>query len=353
MVHIFLGLLNYHRQVCAIVIICILLILTSGCSQPHTGTVLPPSLPDNSSSLQQTVVPLPGTDRPIPGPAASATGCFLSAGSGNSSCLFLTFIDVAQGDAILVRSPSGRTMLIDAGKPDHRNDVLSVLQNLGVSSIDILIATHSHGDHIGGMPAVIQTFPVRQFVQSAVPCGSSECRTLHAALSQKEVPVQVVGKGNSIAFDPAINVTVLNPPENLYGDVNDNSLVLRLAYGNTTFILTGDAGKDAEAGMISAGLPIRADVLKAGHHGLSSSTTGPFVSRIDPEITVISLEMSTRPTHPDPNVIRRLEESGSVIYRTDKDGTISIASDGSTLAVVTGKNRTPVWYPVPAAAVSA
>ena len=353
MVHGFHGLLDYYRPAYTIAIICILVLLTPGCTQPHDGTLLPPSVPSNSTPLQSAVVPPPVTSGQIQGTAVSAPGCFLPPGSGTSTCLTLTFIDVAQGDAILIRSPSGRTMLIDAAKPEHGGNVVSFLQNRGVSLIDILVATHPHGDHIGGMPAVILAFPVGQFVQSAAPCESLECHTLKAALLRKNIQVQVVGNGNRIAFDPAVNVTVLNPPKNLYKAVNDNSLVLRLVYGNTTFLLTGDAGKDAEAGILAAHLPIRADVLKAGHHGLSSSTSGPFVSRVDPEITVISLEKSIRPTHPDPDVIHRLEESGSVIYRTDNDGTVTILSDGSTLAVMTGNNMTPSLHPVPSAVVSA
>ncbi|MFA4877486.1 MAG: MBL fold metallo-hydrolase [Methanoregula sp.] len=348
------------------VTVLILTIILTGCIQPHeTAAETPvPSISKNDGSALQPVfvTPVSGTALPpsegvlvkadlkgsCPSSAPVNTSiCTVSA----SSCLTLTFIDVEQGDAILVRSPSGRILLIDAGKEEHDDDVISALRHQGVASIDILVVTHPHGDHIGGMPAVIAAFPVRQFIESAVPCSSSECRLLRATLIAKDIPIRVVGKGDSIPFDPAVSVTVLNPPAKLYDKVNENSLILRLSYGNTTVLLTGDAGKEAEAGMIAAGEPLKADVLKAGHHGLSSSTTGPFVSRVDPAITVISLEKSTRPTHPDPAVIRRLYEAGSVLYRTDRDGTVTIASNGSTFAVISGKNTTTPLYRNPAIAV--
>lgn len=270
--------------------------------------------------------------------------------SGNMT---ITFIDVAQGDAILVQSPAGKTMLIDAGRAEYGKTIVSCLKSLNVTSLDIVLATHPHGDHIGGLRAVITAFPVSRYIDSGSPSTSTEYRDLRSVLNDKNIPIRTVRAGDTIPLDPALQIIVLNPPSKLYDAVNDNSLVLRMSYGNLSFLLMGDTGVAAEAGMIASNITLKSDIVKVGHHGLGTSTSDAFVVNVLPKTAVISLASSDRSDHPDRHVLQRLEHVGSRIYRTDIDGTVTIISDGTNFRVVTERTMTQKTVVIPVPAVTA
>lgn len=265
--------------------------------------------------------------------------------------LSVCFFDVGHGDSILVQSPSGRTLLIDAGLEKAGPTVVADLNSRNVTSLDILLATHPHKDHIGGMQDIIQEFPVKRFIQSGIPGTSTLYRNLETTLTQDRIPVTNVTSGDTIAFDPDVSLMVLNPPSQPSDDINTNSIVLRMVYRNATFLFAGDATTDSEDAMLEAGYPLQADVLKVGHHGNSGSTSTRFLQAVRPQLAVIEAGNDTENNgkkNPSDKVLRRLTAENATVFRTDVNGTVCMETDGEVI-LVTEQDFPPAWFPVQAA----
>lgn len=255
---------------------------------------------------------------------------------GTDGDLQAYFLDVGQGDSsvILFRD---KVVLIDAGEADPGDTVVSDLQKLGVEKIDLLVATHPHSDHIGGMQEVLDAFPVGQVLDAGVPSSSSIYEKFLLEIDRKQIPYRVAEQGQTIGIDPALRIFVLSPPkERTFDDINTNSIVLRISYGTVNLLYTGDATTAAEEAMVKAGYPLDAQVLKVGHHGSSGSSSAAFLLRVDPEVAVISLGRDNDYGHPHSETLERLKTAGSIIYRTDRDGTVLVRSDGNTFSVTAG-----------------
>lgn len=251
------------------------------------------------------------------------------------------FIDVGQGDCILVQAPSGETMLIDAGsyQAEIETKVLSYLRGLGLNRINVVVATHPHSDHIGSLDAVINNFAVDKAYDSGYAYSSVSYTDYMNALNSKSVPVYSARRGQSFYLGTDVKVEILSPTTtivNAPANVNDVSVVLRVVYKNTSFIVTGDAPQFVETEIMSGGYTVNSEVLKVGHHGSYSSTAPGFVDAVTPTAGAVILVGEGNPYgHPHTETMNTLNSRNITIYRTDLDGAMNgnivMVSNGTTV----------------------
>lgn len=255
--------------------------------------------------------------------------------------LLVAFLDVGQGDAIFLRSPSGKTMLVDGG-PESAFPVLrDYLDSHGVVGLDAVVASHLHADHIGGLIQLIDTYPVVQFYDPPFDAESETYNELLDALNENGVPVlSPLASANSfIDWDDEVEIRILSPYGIDYGkidDFNDTSYILRVTYQNTSVLLAGDATQVAEKLALKA-LPdsyFKADVLKVGHHGSNDATSERFLDAVDPSIAVISCGKDNEYGHPNQELLDRLANRNITVYRTDEDETVTLLLDGTNVKVI-------------------
>lgn len=260
--------------------------------------------------------------------------------------LTVTFLDVGQGDAIVIETPQRRTIVVDAGgklffdeEPwQMRRDpfdvgediVLPFLRHKGVRTVDYLVMSHGDADHIGGMQALVENVPVRYFVRGPdTPDPSEVEQNLLAALRAKNVPVYRAVSGTGWELEEGLYWQFVQPdPERIPSDDrNAQSVVLRLSYKGRSLLLTGDADQAAEKAMLGKWNIPPVDLLKAGHHGSDTSTGEEWLREVRPKVTVLSVGENNRYNHPHPDVVERLRQAGSKIYRTDHHGGIVVRID--------------------------
>jgi competence protein ComEC len=255
-------------------------------------------------------------------------------GSSGIRNLVVSFINVGYGDSILIESPSGKTMLIDAGDNSKGDNVAAYIQGRGISALDIAMVTHPHVDHFGGMPYVLKHIDVHQYIDNG-QTGNGYASAVLDIVETQGIPYRKVRSGDIINLDPLLSVQVLNPQSTLLGDLNEDSLALKLVYNQDSFLLMADATSRAENKMISSQKDLNADVLKVGHHGDNGGTSSTFLSRVTPERSIISVGTNDS-GYPSSSLISRLSSIGSSVYRTDKVGNVVITSNGLQYTVKTG-----------------
>lgn len=249
--------------------------------------------------------------------------------------LTVHFIDVGQGDSIFIEY-AGKTMLIDAGDNKMGYTVSAFLKERKISSLDYVVATHPHADHIGGLLTVLNNYPVGQFIDSGYPHTSKTYENMLMAIDSKNIPFHVAERGETIDLAPGTEILVLNPKKEQSEELNENSVVIKITHGDVSFLLMGDAGLEAEENIVAAGYNVDADILKVGHHASTSGSGHEFISSVSPEISIIEVGADNDYGHPHTEILQRLQ-SVSTVYRTDHHGTISITTDGSTYTVTTEK----------------
>ncbi len=239
--------------------------------------------------------------------------------------MLVHFIDVGQGDSILIESPNGKTMLVDGGVKGAGQHIVSYLHELGVKKLDIVVATHPDADHIGGLIPVLNSIDIEQFYDSGKIHTSQTFEDMLTLIDTKNIPYNVPKTGDHIMLDEKIDVTVLNANETA-SDNNDASIVLKLTYGDISFLLTGDAGVALEKEMLAQ--DVKATVLKAGHHGSNTSSSQSFIQAVHPEVTILSYGKDNKYGHPHVEVVERLQAIGSKIYATAETGSVIVSTDG-------------------------
>ncbi len=257
--------------------------------------------------------------------------------------LTVYFLDVGQGDASLIVSPTGRTVLVDGGPPEAARSLVQRLSGILEGPIDLVILTHPHLDHLGGLADVLGRFGARRYMDPGFDHPTTAYRKLLEAVAAREVqyvePLQGEdGAPVTIGLGDGAAITVLWPRRPGQGfltgtrsDANANSIVFRLSYGKATFLFTGDAEADTESRLLRSGQDLRAKVLKVAHHGSRHSSKAPFVSRVSPETAVISCARGNEYRHPHGKALARLQAVGARVHRTDLDGTLVVVSDGNSL----------------------
>lgn len=275
------------------------------------------------------------------------TGCNISIDSSdnttNSSVSLdkaqIYYLDVGQGDSELIRLPTGENILIDAGLKSGSDQLTAYLKELGVDKIDILIATHPHADHIGGMEKVIENFEIGEIympkiADDQIPTTATYTKLLEA-IQAKGMKINQAKAGTTIFSNDNAALEILAPNNTEYKDLNNYSIVTKLTYGNNRFLFTGDAEKESENEMLSKGYDLSCDILKLGHHGSSTSTTNQFLTAASPSAAIISCGKDNDYGHPHQETIDKINSSHITVYRTDLDGTILAETDGTTYTITT------------------
>jgi competence protein ComEC len=244
--------------------------------------------------------------------------------------LHFSFLDVGQGDAILLRTPGGRTVLVDGGP-----DPLLLRARLGQilpfwqRTLDLVVVTHADQDHLAGLVPLLEQYRVEQVLQAPLVAQSQEAALWREALRRRGTPVRLATRGMQVALGPALRLEVLHPSaEGAAGkDDNREGIVLSVVMGQARALLTADMDAEVEAELIATGVPLQASLLKVAHHGAATASTARFLSAVAPQLAVISVGKN-RFGHPHPATLQRLEEAGSRTLRTDQQGTIEIITDG-------------------------
>lgn len=237
------------------------------------------------------------------------------------------FIDVGQGDSTLIEK-DGHYMLIDAGERDQGQAVVSYLKEQGVKTLDYVIGTHPHSDHIGGLEAVIQAFDIETVIMPEKAHTTKMYERLLDAIEEKNLKITLPKPGTS--YDLGSATFQILAPNGDYGDALNNwSVGIRVDYGNNSFVLCGDAEKEAEKDMIANGLSLKADVLKVSHHGSSTSSSEAFIDLVNPRYAVISCGKNNDYGHPHKETLELLQKKNINVLRTDQLGTIVAVSDGT------------------------
>ncbi|HOE28070.1 MAG: MBL fold metallo-hydrolase [Candidatus Aureabacteria bacterium] len=280
------------------------------------------------------------TPSPAPGaPAASASpgapADSVSKDAAAPAPLRIHFIDVGHGDACLIQTPRGNQILIDGGSAEIADALVRYLREAGVKRLALLVATHPHSDHIGGLPAVLRAFDVETVFDSGKRHPTAAYRDyLEAVQSRPKARFTLARAGQSYRVDD-VRIDVLNPGEPLPSDVNDCSVVCRLSYGDFSIMLAGDVGVEEERRILrQRRVPLGSTVLKVAHHGSTTSTSAPFLRAVAPKVALISCKERDSQQWA-PKVVQPLKARGVRIYRTDHDGTIIIESDGNGYTVKT------------------
>ena len=289
-------------------------------SQPPAPSAVVSSAADESSSAISSSAP--ESSAPVSAaPAAAPT-------SGTK--LKVHYIDVGQGDSEFIELPNGKTILIDAGNPENGQQIISYIKGLKHDKIDYLVATHPHADHIGGMAAVINSFNIGSFYAPKVTTTTQTYKSLISALQSKKLGIHVAKAGTNMFKAGNLSADIIAPVSISGDDLNQYSAVIMLTYGDNRFLFTGDAGEPSES-QITA--DVKADVLKVGHHGSSTSTSQAFLNKVKPKYAVIEVGTGNSYGHPTAATLSKLQAIGATIYRTDKDGTIIFTSDSHTITV--------------------
>jgi competence protein ComEC len=240
------------------------------------------------------------------------------------------FIDVGQGDCILIEDGTS-AMLIDAGNPENGPGIVSYIKNLGTQKLNFVLATHPHADHIGGMADVINAFDVEKIIMPKATHTTRTFENLLLTIQNKGLKITAPVPGTEYKLGDA-SFTILAPNSSSYKDLNDYSVVIKLKYGSTSFLFTGDAEAVSENEILARGYDVKANVLKVGHHGSTSSTTERFLDAVSPRYAVICVGANNQYGHPAPETLSKLAERGIKIYRTDEAGTIVATSDGKSIS---------------------
>lgn len=274
--------------------------------------------------------------------------------------LTVHFFDVGQGDAALIVSPAGKTVLIDGGPPEAGATLARRLRTLVKGPLDLVILTHPHLDHLGGLPAAVRAVGARRYMDPGFDHPSRAYRDLLHFMGREVGQVltplpdpQRPGDLVQVGLGEGVSLSILWPRvpqvpflQRTRSDANSNSIIVRLTYGSTALLLMGDAERDTEERLLADGHALGASLLKVAHHGGAYSSSAPFLQAVRPRYAVISVGRGNDYGHPSAQTLARLKTVGAQVLRTDRQGEVTAVSDGTTLTVST--SRAPAAAPAPA-----
>jgi competence protein ComEC len=253
--------------------------------------------------------------------------------------LRVDFIDVGQGDSIFIHTPDGKNALIDAGEEEYGPRVVEHLQRAGVKRLDLVVISHPHSDHVGGIPDVLEAFPVKLVLDSGYAHGTQSQERALRIIERKKIPFRLAKPGMNLLLGSRARLEVLGPPQPLMrgtsSDANNNSVVIRLVFDRVSMLFTGDIQSEAEAQLIASHRNLVSQVLKVAHHGSSSSTSLELLRLVRPDYLIISVGEHNDYGHPSRKTLRRLsiQRTAAQLYRTDRNGTVTVRTDGRRIVV--------------------
>lgn len=251
-----------------------------------------------------------------------------------SNNLIIHYIDVGQGDSIFIELPNHKSILIDAGEASSSEKIINYIKDLDYTKIDYVVSTHPHADHIGGLAKVIDTFDIGNIYMPKVVATSKTYENLLTTISNKNLKIKTGKAGVEIIKEDELEAVIVAPNKEKYPSYNNYSIVVKLIYGNTSYLFTGDAEEISENEIKNN---IDVDVLKVGHHGSNTSSSIEFLKRVTPEYAIISVGENNKYNHPSESTIENLKKYTNNIYRTDLNGTIILTSDGEKIEIKTEK----------------
>jgi len=315
------------RFIMILAFLTLIAVLLSACAPETVDTPANGSEPANSTDYQ----PDPsGGDVPL---AAGARSAITAPADEPGFTVF--FIDVGQSDATLIVC-DGAAMLIDAGNPSDSNLIYSFLQRHGITHLEYIVASHAHADHVGGLSGALNFATVSVALSPVTVYDTRAFENFIKYLDAQGVSITVPNHGDTFMLGSA-HVRIVGPI-NESSDPNNMSIVMRVTYGETSFLFTGDAERALEQDILEAGYDISATVLSVGHHGSDTSTTYPFLREIMPTYAVISCGRDNQYGHPHDDLLSRLRDADVTVFRTDTQGTIIAVSDGVTVTFTTERN---------------
>ena len=299
-------------------------VTTAPTEQVTEPTTQPTQPTEPTTQPTEPEIPTPPTQEMVPG-------------------LTMAVLDVQHADAIVLAC-EGEYALVDGAFPESGEKIVNYLHQLGAQKLDLMVGTHPHGDHIGGLPYVLDHMPTETVWTSQLPYTNDYVSDFTSAISRNGAEFVQPRPGATFQLGSA-TIEMIGPLNLKYEDANNLSLVLRVTYGNTRFLLTGDMEDVAEKELVEAGVDLKADVLKVGHHGSASSTTYQFLRAVAPTYGVISLAAFNEYGHPHRDPLSRLMDADVTIYRTDKMYDVVAFSDGETITFTTGNAYAEPWRP--------
>ena len=291
-----------------------------------TPAPAPPLTPMPTPTPEPIPTPTP-VPTPTPAPATTPTP------TPPMEELEVHFVDVGQGDSILIDLGEIEILIDGGGKSPG---VVAYLNDYVDGAIEVMVATHPHADHIGGLIAVLDSFEVEEIWLNGDTSTSKTYQEFMSRINSEGVSIHEAMRGQSIEVD-ILYLLILHPIKPLVDDTNNNSIVLRLSYGSINFLFTGDAEKEAEASILESGLPVQADILKVGHHCSRTSSSAQFLEAVKPEVAVYMAGEGNRYGHPHQETINTLTSVGAKIYGTDIYGNIIVTTDGEAFSIKTEK----------------
>lgn len=252
----------------------------------------------------------------------------------NNDLLKVHYLDVGQGDSIFIELPNNETMLIDAAESYQSENIINYLKNLNYQKIDYVIGTHPHTDHIGGLKDIINTFEIGKIYMPKVVSTTKTYESLLMAIKDKNLKINTAKAGTSIIDTDALKINILAPTNSTYTELNNYSVVTKITYGTTKFLFMGDAEKLSENEIKEN---VTADVIKIGHHGSNTSSSIVFIKKVNAKYGIISVGLNNKYNLPKEEIITNWENSGTKIYLTSINGTITASSDGTNIKIESEK----------------
>jgi|SRR5690625_13597 len=252
------------------------------------------------------------------------------------SLMHVHFIDVGQGDSILIQTPAKKTVLIDGGPPKAGQKIIDYLANLNINELDLIIATHPDIDHIGGLPDIMKSIKVNQIIDSGKFYTTKTYFKYINQIKQNKIPIETATKGEHIHIDPSLQIKVLNTYEHRKNN-NQSSIVLKITYDEIDLLLMADVEKEQEEDLKKE-YNLQADIVKIAHHGSRTSSSLEFLQEVDPKIALITYSKKNKYGHPVKRVIENLNDINAFIYSTAVFGNIIIRTDGQNFFIIPEKS---------------
>ncbi len=258
--------------------------------------------------------------------------CLKNGFADSEKILEVDFLDIGQGDSILIKTPNNQNILIDGGPDKTVIKRLSKELRWWDKTIDLMILTHPHDDHVGGLNDVISYYKVKKILYTGVVHNAPAYINWLNLIKDNNIPLIIISHQQAINLGKDCKLEIIYPFNDLSGkevdNLNNSSIIVKLVYKNTSFLFTGDAEIEQEQELLKSNIDLSADVLKVCHHGANTSSSENFLKAVNPKIAVIQVGKDNKFNHPSRRVIKRMEKMGIEIFRNDLDGTVRLFSDG-------------------------